>query len=430
MSTSPLFAALSSNRIAGLIHSATNRVVYAAPGIQDGPAAALLAHKNQLLPTELTISLDFDERTLRMGYGSLEAVDMLRKAGIELVHFPGFRSGILIVDKRGWIFTPVAHYLEDEPYSDETPNAIELSPAQVESFAIRFSPVTREEAIKEAPTPEIAAALAEMPCELGVAPVMQGHFEEVMKAIQTAPPVKFDVVRQVRVFEPYLQYVEMSLTGAAIQKLKVCIPADIQKLGASADLAGRLRTTFDLLEKSSSLSSKELEDELNEIRANFTPSLGKSHGRVVLKNAKPQLESRLKELREKLKEHQKTVKEELQEKLDESRKQVVDYYLPIARKNPPDAVIGQSLAGEISDEQLKKWLHRRLQTVFPAADELIRQMTLDFHFKDVTFETLNRPDFLESVKKAFPDVDWDKAYNEFRAAGETKRNTPRDTINR
>jgi hypothetical protein len=426
MSTTPLFAALSSNRIAALIRGAKNRVVYAAPGIQDGPAVALVEFMPGLLSPELTVSLDFDERTLRMGYGSLEAVGMLRKAGIEMVHFPGFRSGVLIVDGRGWVFTPVAHYLEDEPQSDETPNAIELSPAQVEAFAIRFSPVSRREAIKTAPTPEIAAALVEMPCELGVMPVMQEHFEEVMKAIQTAPPVKFDVVRQVRVFEPYLQYVEMSLTGAAIQKHRVRIPTDIQMLGLSADIEGRLRTTFDLLGKSSSLSSKELEKQLNDIRCNFTPSLGKDHGRVVLKNQKLRLESKLEELSKQLATHQEKVKEELQAKLDESREQVVEYYLPLARSNPPDAVLGQSLSEVVSDEHLKKWLNRRLVKVFPSADELIRQMTLDVHFKDVTFETLNRPDFLESVKKAFPDVDWDKAYDEFRAAGETKRSTSSD----
>jgi hypothetical protein len=45
-------------------------------------------------------------------------------------------------------------------------------------------------------------------------------------------------------------------------------------------------------------------------------------------------------------------------------------------------------------------------------------MKLDERFKDVTFETLNRDDFLESVKAAFPRIDWDKAYDEFRAAGE------------
>lgn len=46
-------------------------------------------------------------------------------------------------------------------------------------------------------------------------------------------------------------------------------------------------------------------------------------------------------------------------------------------------------------------------------------MKLDERFKDVTFETLNREDFLESVTAAFPSVDWDKPYEEFRAAGES-----------
>lgn len=32
--------------------------------------------------------------------------------------------------------------------------------------------------------------------------------------------------------------------------------------------------------------------------------------------------------------------------------------------------------------------------------------------------TANREDFLDAVKEAFPHVDWDKAYKEFRAAEE------------
>lgn len=426
MSKDPLFAALSSKRIAALIRSATTRVVYAAPGIQDGPAAALVELKNQLSAPELIVSLDFDERTIRMGYGSLEAVGKLGAAGIELLRFPGFRSGILIVDNRGWIFSPVAHYLEDEPQSEETPNGIELSAAQVETFAIRFSPATRQKAIEEAPTPEIAAELAEMPCELGVAPVKQEHFEQVMKAIEIAPPVKFDIVRQVRVFEPYLQYVEMHLTGAAIQKHKVRIPPAIQNLGNSKDLEGRLRTTFSLIEKSSALSSKELEEELNEIRKNLTRTLGKEHGRVVLKSAKPTLDARIEALRVKLEDHQESVREKLGKQLADSRKQVVEYYLPLVSAKPPDAVVGQSLSGKPTEEDCREWIDQILEGVFPSADKLIQGMTLEITYKEATFETLNRPDFLESIKKAYPRVNWDKAYSEFRAAGETRKTKPTD----
>jgi hypothetical protein len=52
-------------------------------------------------------------------------------------------------------------------------------------------------------------------------------------------------------------------------------------------------------------------------------------------------------------------------------------------------------------------------------------MKLDERYKDVTFETLNRNDFLESVKDAFPNVDWDKAYSEFKAAGQSESEEPK-----
>jgi len=230
--------------------------------------------------------------------------------------------------------------------------------------------------------------------------------------------VSFDVVRQVRVFEPYLQYVELTLSGAAIQRHRVRVPLALQNLGAATDLAGRLRTTFDLVEKSSQLSSKVIEGELHEIRKNFTPSLGKDHGRVVLKSAKAHLLNRLAELRKKLEEHQKRVQTELQAKLDESQKHVVEYYLPLARQNPPDAVLGQLLTPEPSHDDLRNWIESQLREVFPDAKKLVKKMSLEERFKDVTFETLNRPDFLESVKSAFPRVDWEKAYKEFKAAGE------------
>ena len=41
-------------------------------------------------------------------------------------------------------------------------------------------------------------------------------------------------------------------------------------------------------------------------------------------------------------------------------------------------------------------------------------------YKDVTFETLNKSDFLSLILEAFPAVNWEKAYEDFLAAGEKK----------
>jgi hypothetical protein len=132
MPTTPLFVALSSRCISKLISQATQHVCYAAPGIHEEPADALAELFRRSPSVVIEINLDFDEQTLRMGYGSLKAVETLRKAGIEPWHFAGFRCSVLIIDRCGWVFTPTALYLEAERQSDETPNALCLSTNQVE----------------------------------------------------------------------------------------------------------------------------------------------------------------------------------------------------------------------------------------------------------------------------------------------------------
>ncbi|MFT3783811.1 MAG: hypothetical protein QM790_17510 [Nibricoccus sp.] len=408
--------ALSSSGIAALIQQAMRRVIYAAPGIQIAVAKALAELAAGTLRPIVNVNVDFDERVLRMGYGTLEAVEVLRAAGIEPTHSPGFRSGILIVDDRGWVFTPTALYLEQEPQSIETPNALELGEEQVSALALRLSPEVREECIESAITPQIAAEISAIPLELAAEPIPLAHFDYVKQAISDAPPVKFDVVRQVRVFEPYIQYVELSLTGAAVQRHRIRIPKELQTLGQSKDLEGKLKTTFDLIERGSSLSSKALEEELSDIRRRLTPSLGKDHGRVILKNAKPRLAERLTRLRAMLEAHQAKVESELQNKIDDSKKQITNYYLPLVIENPPDALVGSLI--RVTDEDARVWVEEILASVFPTAGDLLSKMTLEVRFKDVTFETLNRPDFMASVETAFPKVDWEKAYREFKAAGE------------
>ena len=271
-------------------------------------------------------------------------------------------------------------------------------------------------AIAFAKTEEERKYIREQAVEIPSSKVIDGEFAEVMMRLEEAPPVQFDIARQVRVFNAYLQYVELKLSGAAIQRHRLAIPASIQKLGGSEDLEGRLRTTFDLIEKGGKLSSKSLEDALNEIRKNFTPSLGKDHGRVVLKAAKPHLEERLSKFRDELKSHQEKVEKELQGQLDELRKQIVDYFVPRVVASPPDAMRGQFLKFEEAEARI--WLDGELDRVFPKAEELIKEMQLDVRYKDVTFETLKRQDFLDAIKEAFPRIDWDKPYKEFRAAGE------------
>jgi len=422
VSNEALFCHLSSSDIAGLIRASKYSVCYAGPGVQIEVAHAMVEVSKCIGYESLAVSLDFDERVIRMGYGDVNAVKALRNTGILINHAPGLRSALIIVDGEGYSFTPTPLYLEAESGSEVARNALRLSGEQVAEALARLSPAAKAIAIAQAREPEEKTRIAALPVEVGAVQVNEDHFKQVESGLHEAPPVKFDLARQVRVFEPYLQYVELSLTGAAIQRHRLVIPPTIHKLGGNKDIEGRLRTTFELIAKGGKLSSKPLEDSINEIRKNFTPSLGKDHGRVVLKAAKPLLAKRLEKFREELKSYQESVGTALQKHLNDSRQQIVDFYLQSTIKNPPDALIGQIASESPTELDALCWLNGELDRVFPSAESLIKVMKLEERYKDVTFETLNHCDFLSSVKKVFPNMDWEKTYDEFRAAGESDTN--------
>lgn len=416
--TGPMFVSLDSAGMAACIGGAQVSVCYAAPGIQQEPAEALARLAKHLDPVLITVILDFDERVMRMGFGDLAAVAILRGVGITVRSTAGLRTGLLVVDDVGFIFTPVARYLEADRRETEAPNALRLSPEQVREALARLSPAAKAIAVAMAKTPEEREKIQEQAVEVRSDDIPLTQFAEVEQSLKDAPPVSFDVARQVRVFEPYLQYVELNLAGAAIQRRKLAIPKVIQNLGAPEGAQSRFNTTFDLIERESELSSKHIEDALKGIRDSFTPSLGKDHGRVLLKARKPLFEKRLNELRTKLEEFQAKVRDKLQVSLNASRDEIVTYYVPAVLANPPDNFLGQLLSPKPTDEDARRWLRQQLESVIPKADELIKRMELKLTYKDVTFETLNKPDFLQSLREAFPAVDWDKAYREFQAAGE------------
>jgi hypothetical protein len=412
--TPPLFCSLDSAAIVERIRAATFSICYASPGIQIEPAKVEAVGRVNG-PNLITVCLDFDERVMRMGFGEVAAVKHLRDAGIAVKSTPGLRTGLLIVDNLGYIFTPTALYLEAEDRPTDAPNAMRLSKGQVTEALARLSLEAKAIAIALAKTDQEKQYIKEQAIEVPSAKVTDEEFATVNGRLEKAPPVKFDVARQVRVFTAYLQYVELKLTGAAIQRHRLSIPASIQRLGGSKDIEGRLRTTFDLIEKGGPLSSEALEEMLTDIRNNLTRSLGKDHGRVVLKAAKPHFEQRIAAFKDELKVHQEKIEKELQAHLDDTRKQVVNYFLPRVVASPPDAMRGQFLKFEEADA--RAWLDGELDRVLPMAETLIQKMQLEVRYKDVTFETLNGKDFLDAVKVAFPNLDWDKAYEDFRAAG-------------
>ncbi len=138
-----LFLSVDSERMAHEISLAEQTVCYAAPGILEKPAEALAELARKIGPEMISVCLDFDEHVMRMGFGTIEAVEKLKNADIEVRTMSGLRIGLIVIDDSGYIFTPTALYLEADKRSDSAPNAVRLSEDQVKMTLARLSPSTK-----------------------------------------------------------------------------------------------------------------------------------------------------------------------------------------------------------------------------------------------------------------------------------------------
>jgi RNA-binding protein YhbY len=415
MDDAQFFTYIDSEKLCELIHNAKKSVIYAAPGVMNDVASALLQASVDLGEGMVTVCLDVSEQSIRMGFGEFGAVETL-SVSVVINNIPNLRFALIIVDGQGYSFSPTALYLESEQSTSLGFNAIKLTEQQVIEATTRLSPAAKAIALASCKTQEQREKIASTIPEIPNNPLDEQVIKRIDSSIKNNPLVKFDVTRQVRVYSSYLQYVELSMTGAAIQRRKISMPKSLQSVGtANTELEGRFNTSFDLLAKDNALSSKMLEKELRDIRDKFTSSLGKDRGRVLLVRKKVRFLEKIAELDTKLTAHAQKVREKLQQNIDESKNAIVDIYERILKDNEPEDMLDE-LGAELSDSNKRKWILVQLDSVFPCAEELIGKMELRYDFKDLTYETLNKKEFIDNVKKAFIYEDWDKAYQESIAA--------------
>jgi hypothetical protein len=244
------FTGLSNQSIAEMISNACESVILAGPGIQSVVADALLDCARRVGKESIILCMDVSEHSMRLGYGDVESLKKLKQFGMVIQHIENLRFGLVVVDGNGFSFTPNALYLESETAHSAGINALRLTSDQVQEALVRLSPAAR--AIYIASNSEIKPkAFEEIPV------VQQTHVDNeliaaISQSLEQAPPAAFDLSRQVRVYSAYLQYVEVSMTGVALQKQKVTIPKVLQAVGNDDnDLQERLNTSFSLLEKDS-----------------------------------------------------------------------------------------------------------------------------------------------------------------------------------
>ena len=215
MTMSRTFTTSSDDRLIALIEGAKDRLAIIAPGLTTPVARALTGRMGELSTLSLTVILDADAEVYRMGYGDVEALEIIREASckqsFDLREQPGVRIGVVVSDDRTMVYAPVSRNVEAGSTTEEKPNAIMLHGGATEKLAE-------------------ATGMAEGEMEVGVTGMDPDRVAEMSADLKTNPPHPFDLTRKLKVFVTEVQFIELRMPNATFSSRKIKLPPSFREI--------------------------------------------------------------------------------------------------------------------------------------------------------------------------------------------------------
>jgi hypothetical protein len=238
------------------------------------------------------------------------------------------------------------------------------------------------------------------------------------------PPQQFDLARVLNVFNAYVEFIELRLTGLQITRHTVKLPQDLILALRDEATTRRLRTSFNLVDANSKVGrdAESIETRVRHLRDRFVRTIG-DLGAITLRSKRAEVDTLVNSIHADIERFRDSVVERLTREIEASRDKLVAGLTPALRKKTPQDLQDQ-VTGKVTTEHLTKYLTRRLAEVFPKAETLVGEMKLECVRKGVTYETLANCDFQKKVRDAFPYEDWDKPFSEVTAAQATQLALP------
>lgn len=374
--------------IIAFIESAKARLVVLAPAVSLDIAMAIRERWTTLGAANVSIILDVDEEVYRLGYGDIGALDLLERTGASLrstlQRQPGIRIGVVVADQRVLVFTPTPLLIEAGPRKADAPNAIVLNAAP-----------------RELENDLGIGAAGHKVQEVGLDKARRDDIDAVKARLERNPPRPFDVERRLRVFSAAFRFVELTMAGTQMARRTVQIPSHLIS-AADEETTARLRTLLTIVPPDHKLAGRPLARLRKRIADRYLHPIA-GYGSVLLRGQEEAFRREVKDLETAVEAFQSTVRDELEAELQKRISELCDALVPAIAARPPLPVWGLARPWRDAAEA-KDWIREDLLRAIGHAERYVGAMNVKVIFKDVTFESLNDPQFMEAARKAFPDL--------------------------
>lgn len=409
------------------IESAGQRVVMIAPGIWPPLASAIAAAWKRLGRDGVTVILDVDPEICRIGYGSLEGLNILQAAatdvGEPLGEEPGIRICVVIIDDQTFVFSPTPRQLEAPPGDQPVTGTTQ---PKANGIVLSKPPAALEKELGSGPEGISGRTL-------GLETLNADKLEEVTKDLEKNPPKAFDLARAVNVYNAKIQFVEFKVGGYRVSQHTVTLPKHLVSVARkNKDLARKIESAVKLLDSADPLvggagesteaqcfygpknvSQATVEESRNAIEEKFLRSI-KGVGKIIKRTQIDEFRTEVANLEITLVAFSNALKLALSEQFRKTANEIADAILPDVFDQLPEKWQKQ-LGPTPSREHVRFRIIDDLLRSFGDPEKRGETLKASFIFKDVTYDMLKDPKFGAEIAEHFPDL---LLLEEFSAAKE------------
>ena len=210
------------------------------------------------------------------------------------------------------------------------------------------------------------------------------------------PPRDFKEERQTEVYQGYVGFIEIHVTGASLSgSTTLAIPKELTELGLKADLRNRLSEKMRIdLSASVDLGARDVNRRVDAFREIFTRQMGAPLGRIFRKSEWTIMQKKWSEI--------ERLVEAANEKIKRFMHTAVQTAITDAAKDWAKA-ISENPAIESPCIYTEDRIRSLLEEGWDRKQRTTR-MKVELFVKDLTWTTLNDPDVRRKIEEAYPDL--------------------------
>ncbi len=432
---------INSHLLAAEIASARERIYFCGAGISVDVADSIVKASERIDSEDIIILTDASAHSRRLGYGEHRSLEMLSNVGVRLYELPDTRLAFCIVDNKAWIFSQLPAMVE-KPDINLGFNCLELTGKEVTNLINTVHLLLRDSGIENKPTEDTSLQRGIFDEELKgkkesqpfpvpsisvkAKPLAKAEIRKTSTELKVNPPQRFDVSRQLTIFNSRLEFVELELQGIQIERQVFKFPDEIKSiLTGDKDAHSRLSASYKMIDANSKLSSKKITGQIDELRNAFLRPMGEL-GRIIKRTQIPDFEKELEKIRKEIDKFSKTLEKKLDGELKKSRIALAKMLADRLKKNPPAGLIAFAEGGPITNKKARDYLNEVLEKYMPNSTKVAGNIKLRCDYKSVTYNMLKDNTFQQKIKALYPKEKWDQPLDESTVAhGTTHPNVRR-----